>query len=121
MLQVDQYSRKMIGRVKVPFWEGAIDLDGGDERCAVPYFDGSPEKHLIIERKGDFVTIGTDTDQAARTFGPFSLFGVETLSDSEGHTVGLTLSYATPGDTRPDVSIVARFGGVPLWATDEDR
>jgi type II secretory pathway pseudopilin PulG len=110
LLQLDDRTRDLAGRVLTPFWmtDPEVTLDG--TKMSVAYLDGDPGKSFSLEFSDGVLTL-TDGDQPTR-FGGFQGVEMAPALDADKHIIGVRLDLQTGPGRR--TTIIARFGGTPM-------
>jgi hypothetical protein len=112
VLQVDDRLRGLSARVRTPYWmpEHLVALEGG--RLSVGCLDGDLGKSLVVEFSGGILSI-SDGDGMSR-FSGFTGAELAPARDESQRVIGIRLQLKTAAEQ--PVTIVTRFGGVPLWS-----
>jgi prepilin-type N-terminal cleavage/methylation domain-containing protein len=123
LMQTEESVRELVGKIRIPFWINAMELEEGEGEIAVPFYEGRGENLLIIKYEDGSLIIGnrgTDEEQmhGVKSFGPFSNAEIGVARSEEGELFGITVVlYPVKSPLKP-LYITARFGSNPIWAED---
>ena len=126
LIQLDRALRRYAGEIRVPFWEGGLEIREAGSELEIPYFNGEQENRLVLIREAAGrdeavrLIIATESDsgggrQQLLALGPFLALDWSVLDDERGIPWGLRVSAApTDGKGFEPLVIVAPFGGQPF-------
>lgn len=111
-VQLDTFLRSSCRKVRPPFWLTALEVTSADGRLSIPYYDGEPDRHLVLEVEGSYLTVRSEPGEESLRFGPFEEIALGTISQEGqlpwGVEVRLQTERATP------LTLTCRLGAVPL-------
>lgn len=114
ILQLDNFVRQNTNKVKIPFWEGKIKIDGEESGLAIPYMNAEYADKLIFKTSENMLLIGSKKAGQFNAFGPFDNIGFKLWEGDGGKPLGVELSVSSGKKDSDQVTIYARFGGNPL-------
>jgi hypothetical protein len=115
LLAADDALRGLALRVRPPFWGPPAPTQVGPDELVVPFLDGDPRKSLHVAFRDGTLLLGDGAATAA--FTGFTSGAVAPAVDAAGTVYGLSIEL-TRADGRT-VTIVARFGGMPVGGPRE--
>ncbi len=118
-LQLDEALRRETGNILIPFWISRVEIETSHNRIRIPYYQGDPDDHLVIEVIGDSLTITAPGRDEYVHFGPFPGISAAPARDTEGNPIGINLKYASSRTADARSEILYRFGSFPLWSADD--
>jgi prepilin-type N-terminal cleavage/methylation domain-containing protein len=120
LMQMEESMRRLIGKVRYPFWVNELEIVDRDDEITIPYYEGKSNTLLVVKYEDEHVIIGTryrDTEQMddVKYFGPFSDATIELARNEDEVVIGVSfIMYAVKKSSDP-VKITARFGSNPCW------
>jgi hypothetical protein len=114
LLKLDDFMRKQVGRVRIPYWERRARVLSDANGATIAYYEGEAAAHLALScRKG---TLTVSAAGETRTFSPIEDFRVAPLAAVAGEPRGIELFFTLSGKR---CAIAARFGGSAISRATE--
>jgi prepilin-type N-terminal cleavage/methylation domain-containing protein len=126
LIQLDRALRRYAGSIRVPFWEGSLEIRNRSGELAIPYFEGRREQRLLLltdAAGGDDqvrLILAKELDPGGSreqllVLGPFASLDWTVLEDEGGAPWGVQVTAAPrEGKGFEPLVIVTRFGGQPF-------
>ncbi len=135
VVQLDTFLRSSCLKVRPPFWLTALEVQSSEDRLSIPYYEGEPDRHLVLEVDGSYLRIRSEPGEDRKTqatesstlptgngpgavslrFGPFEeiTLGTVVQEDQEGRFPwGVEVRLLT--ETEAPLTLTCRLGGTPL-------
>jgi prepilin-type N-terminal cleavage/methylation domain-containing protein len=108
VVQLDSFLRSSCLKVRPPFWLAALEVQSSEDRLSIPYYEGEPDRHLVLEVDGSYLTISGEPRAVGETG------DAESPALPAGSGLGGTGTAGEPGAAGlPGAAGEAKAAGVP--------
>lgn len=136
ILQMDNLIRKNVARIYFPFWSGGINIAEDTSTIEIPFFEGNENAFLTFSFENNYLNIAIkkpDEDfltnssgdgylsETIQTFGKFSSVDFKPALTPGEAVFGVEFIVHPIEKKYPPVTIIARFGSLPLTLSGENN
>jgi prepilin-type N-terminal cleavage/methylation domain-containing protein len=133
ILHMDNLIRENVARIYFPFWSGEINIEEGENNIEIPFFDGNKDTYLTFSMQDNYLNIAVkrpaddfsaDNVESGykldpiQSFGKFSSADFKPATTPETGVVGVELTLQPLENKNPPVTIIARFGSLPIFLSN---
>ena len=136
ILQLDTLIRKNVSRIYFPFWWGDINITESADNIEIPFYEGNENTFLIFGFENNYLNMAVkkpDEDfpsnssengyllEPVQSFGKFSSVGFKPATAPGEGVIGIEFIVQPIDNKYPSVTIISRFGGLPLALSDDNN
>jgi len=115
LLQLEDYIRKEMRKIRIPFWIGKYSILINDTNVDIPYYYGEKNNHLFVSFENKQLKIISQNNIIIRPFPAFKNLVFLALIGEENQLLGIRIIIYGKFVNTKGVSILYRFGSNPFW------